>query len=227
MLLPFEKLPEKLQNEKVKPYYDILYKKRAVLLWKRVTDLFISILLLVFLLIPMLILAIIVKCTSKGPVLYKQKRVTTYGKVFNIFKFRTMVVNADQIGALVTSENDQRVTKIGRVLRKYRLDELPQVFNVLSGKMSIVGTRPEVPKYVDRYTDEMYATLLMPAGITSFASIKFKDEEKLLQDSNNVDEDYINKILPKKMRYNLKYIYRFGFKRDLYLMLKTVKEVIS
>ena len=138
-----------------------------------------------------------------------------------------MVVNADQIGALVTSENDQRVTKIGRVLRKYRLDELPQVFNVLSGKMSIVGTRPEVPKYVDRYTDEMYATLLMPAGITSFASIKFKDEEKLLQDSNNVDEDYINKILPKKMRYNLKYIYRFGFKRDLYLMLKTVKEVIS
>ena len=227
MLLPFEKLPKKLQNEKVKPYYDILYKKRAVLFWKRVTDLFISILLLVFLLIPMLILAIIVKCTSKGPVLYKQKRVTTYGKVFNIFKFRTMVVNADQIGALVTSENDQRVTKIGRVLRKYRLDELPQVFNVLSGKMSIVGTRPEVPKYVDRYTDEMYATLLMPAGITSFASIKFKDEEKLLQDSNNVDEDYINKILPKKMRYNLKYIYRFGFKRDLYLMLKTVKEVIS
>ncbi len=227
MLLPFEKLPEKLQNDKVKPYYDILYKKRAVLFWKRVTDLFISVVLLIILIIPMLILAIIVKCTSNGPVLYKQKRVTTYGKVFNIFKFRTMVVNADQIGALVTSENDARVTKIGRFLRKYRLDELPQVFNVLSGKMSIVGTRPEVPKYVDKYTDEMYATLLMPAGITSLASIKFKDEEKLLQDSNNIDEDYINKILPKKMRYNLKYIYRFGFRRDLYLMLKTVKEVIS
>lgn len=227
MLLPFEKLPEKLQNDKVKPYYDILYKKRAVLFWKRVTDLLISFILLIILLIPMFILAIIVKCTSRGPILYKQKRVTTYGKVFNIFKFRTMVVNADQIGALVTSENDSRVTKIGRFLRKYRLDELPQVFNVLSGKMSIVGTRPEVPKYVDKYTDEMYATLLMPAGITSLASIKFKDEEKLLQDSNNIDEDYINKILPKKMRYNLKYIYRFGFRRDLYLMLKTVKEVIS
>lgn len=227
MLLPFEKLPEKLQNDKVKPYYDILYKKRAVLFWKRVTDLLISFILLIILLIPMFILAIIVKCTSRGPILYKQKRVTTYGKVFNIFKFRTMVVNADQIGALVTSENDARVTKIGRFLRKYRLDELPQVFNVLSGKMSIVGTRPEVPKYVDKYTDEMYATLLMPAGITSLASIKFKDEEKLLQDSNNIDEDYINKILPKKMRYNLKYIYRFGFRRDLYLMLKTVKEVIS
>ncbi len=227
MLLPFEKLPEKLRNDKVKPYYDILYKKRRVLFWKRVTDLLISIFLLIILLIPMLILSIIVKCTSKGPVLYKQQRVTTYGKVFNIFKFRTMVVDADQMGALVTSENDNRVTKIGRILRKYRLDELPQVFNVLSGKMSIVGTRPEVPKYVDQYTDVMYATLLMPAGITSLASIKFKDEEKLLQDSNNVDEDYVNKILPKKMRYNLKYISRFGFRRDLYLMLKTVKEVIS
>lgn len=227
MLLPFEKLPEKLRNDKVKPYYDILYKKRRVLFWKRVTDLLICIFLLIILLIPMLILSIIVKCTSKGPVLYKQQRVTTYGKVFNIFKFRTMVVDADQMGALVTSENDNRVTKIGRILRKYRLDELPQVFNVLSGKMSIVGTRPEVPKYVDQYTDVMYATLLMPAGITSLASIKFKDEEKLLQDSNNVDEDYVNKILPKKMRYNLKYISRFGFRRDLYLMLKTVKEVIS
>ncbi len=227
MLLPFENLPEKLRNDKVKPYYDILYKKRRVLFWKRVTDLLISIILLIVLLIPMLILSIIVKCTSKGPVLYKQKRVTTYGKVFNIFKFRTMVVDADQIGALVTSENDNRVTKIGKILRKYRLDELPQVFNVLSGKMSIVGTRPEVPKYVDQYTDVMCATLLMPAGITSLASIKFKDEEKLLQDSNNVDEDYVNKILPKKMRYNLKYISRFGFRRDLYLMIKTVKEVIS
>ena len=174
----------------------------------------------------MLIISILVKCTSKGPVLYKQVRVTTYGKKFNIFKFRTMVLNADKIGTLVTRCGDCRVTKLGRTLRKYRLDELPQLLNVLSGKMSIVGTRPEVPKYVERYEDEWLATLLMPAGVTSFASIKYKDEERLLNNSENVDKDYVEKILPQKMRYNLKYIKRFGFKRDLYLMLKTVKEVI-
>ncbi|MDD5795401.1 MAG: sugar transferase [Oscillospiraceae bacterium] len=227
MLLPYDKLPEKMRNDKVKPYYDILNSKKRSLLLKRISDLVISIILTVFLIIPMLIIAIVVKATSRGPVFYKQTRVTAYGKVFNILKFRTMVDGADKIGALVTGKNDMRITKVGKFLRKYRLDELPQIFHVLSGKMSIVGTRPEVPKYVERYTDEMYATLLMPAGITSLASIKFKDEEKLLDNSNNIDEDYVNKILPQKMRYNLKYIHRFGFRRDLYLMLKTIKEVLK
>lgn len=227
MLLPYDKLPEKMRNDKVKPYYDILNSKKRSLLLKRISDLVISIILTVFLIIPMLIISIVVKATSRGPVFYKQTRVTAYGKVFNILKFRTMVDGADKIGALVTGKNDMRITKVGKFLRKYRLDELPQIFHVLSGKMSIVGTRPEVPKYVERYTDEMYATLLMPAGITSLASIKFKDEEKLLDNSNNIDEDYVNKILPQKMRYNLKYIHRFGFRRDLYLMLKTIKEVLK
>lgn len=227
LLLPYEKLPAKFQNDKVKPYYDILNSKRSSLLLKRTADLFISIILLIFLFIPMVVIAIIVKSTSKGPVFYKQQRVTTYGKIFNIFKFRTMVVGADKIGALVTGNDDPRVTSIGKFLRKYRIDEIPQIFNVLSGNMSIVGTRPEVPKYVEKYTDEMYATLLMPAGITSLASIKFKDEEKLLKDSENIDKDYVEKILPQKMRYNLKYIHRFGFRRDIYLMIKTVKEVLS
>lgn len=227
MLLPYDKLPKKMRNDKVKPYYDILNSKKRSLLLKRISDLVISIILTVFLIIPMLIIAIVVKATSRGPVFYKQTRVTAYGKVFNILKFRTMVDGADKIGALVTGKNDMRITKVGKFLRKYRLDELPQIFHVLSGKMSIVGTRPEVPKYVERYTDEMYATLLMPAGITSLASIKFKDEEKLLDNSNNIDEDYVNKILPQKMRYNLKYIHRFGFRRDLYLMLKTIKEVLK
>lgn len=227
MLLPYDKLPEKIRNDKVKPYYDILNSKKRSLLLKRISDLVISIILTVFLIIPMLIIAIVVKATSRGPVFYKQTRVTAYGKVFNILKFRTMVDGADKIGALVTGKNDMRITKVGKFLRKYRLDELPQIFHVLSGKMSIVGTRPEVPKYVERYTDEMYATLLMPAGITSLASIKFKDEEKLLDNSNNIDEDYVNKILPQKMRYNLKYIHRFGFRRDLYLMVKTIKEVLK
>ncbi|MCI7085930.1 sugar transferase [bacterium] len=227
MILPYDKLPKRLQTEAVKPYYDILSKKKRSLFLKRVTDIVLCSILLVFLIIPMIIIALSVKVTSKGPVFYKQKRVTTYGRIFNILKFRTMVDGADKIGSLVTGNNDSRVTSVGKFLRKYRLDEIPQIFNVLSGKMSIVGTRPEVPKYVERYTDEMYATLLMPAGITSLASIKFKDEEKLLQSSENIDEDYVNKILPQKMRYNLKYISRFGFRRDLYLMLKTVKEVVS
>lgn len=227
MILPYDKLPKRFQTEAVKLYYDILSKKKRSLFLKRVTDIVLCSILLVFLIIPMIIIALSVKVTSKGPVFYKQKRVTTYGRIFNILKFRTMVDGADKIGSLVTGNNDSRVTSVGKFLRKYRLDEIPQIFNVLSGKMSIVGTRPEVPKYVERYTDEMYATLLMPAGITSLASIKFKDEEKLLQSSENIDEDYVNKILPQKMRYNLKYISRFGFRRDLYLMLKTVKEVVS
>ena len=204
MILPYDKLPKRFQIEAVKPYYDILSKKKRSLFLKRVTDIVLCSILLVFLIIPMIIIALSVKVTSKGPVFYKQKRVTTYGRIFNILKFRTMVDGADKIGSLVTGNNDSRVTSVGKFLRKYRLDEIPQIFNVLSGKMSIVGTRPEVPKYVERYTDEMYATLLMPAGITSLASIKFKDEEKLLQSSENIDEDYVNKILPQKMRYNLK-----------------------
>lgn len=229
LLLPYEQLPKAFQNEKVKPYYDILNKKKKSLLLKRMTDIVLSVLLLLILMFPMLVIALLVKVTSRGPVFYKQKRVTTYGKTFHILKFRTMIKDADQIGALVTSEGDSRVTPVGKFLRRYRLDEFPQIFNVLSGKMSIVGTRPEVPKYVACYTPEMYATLLMPAGITSFASIKYKDEEKLLSgnEQEDIDKNYVEKILPQKMRYNLKYIYRFGFRRDLFLMLKTIKEVVK
>lgn len=223
----FSKLPEQFQCEEVKSYYDILSKKTGSLLLKRVMDVIFSLGLLVFLILPIIIISIIVKCTSKGPIFYKQIRVTTYGKHFKILKFRTMVENADKIGSLVTTDNDERVTKIGRFLRKYRLDELPQIFNVLSGNMSIVGTRPEVPKYVDKYDKEYYATLLIPAGITSLASIMYKDEEKLLNAADDVDEVYINKILPDKMEYNLSYTKNFGFRSDIKLMFKTVKEVIS
>ena len=223
----FSKLPEQFQCEEVKLYYDILSKKTGSLLLKRMTDIIFSICLLVFLIIPIIIIAVIVKCTSKGPVFYKQVRVTTYGKQFKILKFRTMVENADKIGSLVTTDNDSRVTKIGKILRKYRLDELPQIFNVLSGDMSIVGTRPEVPRYVNKYEKEYYATLLMPAGVTSLASIMYKDEEKLLNVADDVDEVYINDILPDKMEYNLSYTKNFGFRSDIKLMFKTVKEVLS
>ncbi len=226
MLLPFEQLPEKLQNKAVKEYYDILSKKRRSLAIKRIIDITSSVILLILLILPMIILAISIKLTSKGPVLYIQTRVTTYGKKFGIYKFRTMVVNADKMGTLVTKGGDSRITGIGHFLRKYRLDELPQIINVLKGDMSFVGTRPEVPAYVEKYSENMYATLLMPAGITSLASIKFKNEDRLLETSTNVDEDYVKVILPKKMRYNLLYLKTFGVRNDFYLMLKTVKEVL-
>lgn len=223
----FDKLPSQFQCDEVKPYYDILCKKTASLLLKRITDIIFSLLLLVLLIIPIIIISILVKTTSKGAVFYRQERVTTYGKRFKILKFRTMIENADQMGSLVTTDSDSRITKIGRFLRKYRLDEIPQIFNVLSGNMSVVGTRPEVPRYVKKYEPEYYATLLMPAGITSLASIMYKDEEKLLSDEEDVDRVYTEKILPEKMKYNLKYTKNFGFRSDLKLMLKTVKEVFG
>lgn len=223
----FEKLPSQFQCDEVKVYYDILNKKRASLVMKRIMDIIFSIILIIILIVPIAVISIAVKATSKGPVFYKQIRVTTYGKHFKILKFRTMVENADKIGSLVTTDSDSRVTKIGRFLRKYRLDELPQVFNVLSGSMSVVGTRPEVPRYVEKYEPEYFATLLMPAGITSLASIMYKDEEKLLSTEDDVDKVYINTILPEKMKYNLQYTKNFGFRSDFKLMFKTVKEVFG
>ncbi len=230
LLLPYERLPRELQCPEVKKYYDILDKKRFSLFLKRAMDILLSVLMILILLLPMAVIAVIIKLTSKGPVLFKQERVTTYGRRFRIWKFRTMTVGADQKGALVTSAHDNRITGIGATLRKFRLDELPQAFHVLSGKMSFVGTRPEVVKYVERYTPEMMATLLMPAGITSLASIKFKDEDAMIgdvSDPQEVDRIYVEEILPKKMEYNLEYISRFGFRRDIRLMFSTVKNVIS
>ena len=230
ILLPFEKLPRKLQCEEVKKYYDILDKKRPSLVMKRVMDIILSLIIIILLILPMAVIAVIIKLTSEGPVLYKQVRVTTNNRRFKIWKFRTMTVGADQKGALVTSANDNRVTGIGKTLRKFRLDELPQVFHVLSGKMSFVGTRPEVVKYVERYTPEMMATLLMPAGITSLASIRFKDEDAMIgdvSDPDEVDRIYVEEILPKKMEYNLEYLSRFGFRRDIHLMFSTVKQVFT
>ena len=224
---PFEKLPSQFQCDEVKEYYDILCKKTKSLFFKSAMDLFFAIILLIFLIIPIIIISIAVKVSSKGPVFYRQVRVTTYGKRFKILKFRTMVENADKMGSLVTTDSDSRVTKVGRFLRKYRLDELPQIFNVLSGSMSVVGTRPEVERYVEKYEPEYYATLLMPAGITSLASIMYKDEEKLLSSEEDVDKVYIEKILPEKMKYNLKYTKNFGFRSDIKLMFKTVKEVLG
>ena len=226
----FEKLPAQFQNDSVKAYYDILSKRQGSIILKRVFDIIVSLILLVFLIIPIAVISILIKVNSPGPVLFKQKRVTTYGRIFKIYKFRTMVVNAESLGSKVTTKNDARVTSIGKTLRKFRLDELPQIFNVIGGSMSFVGTRPEVQKYVDLYEDEYYATLLLPAGITPLTSIKFKDEENLLSaivDTEKIDKTYVKTILPQKMEYNLQYTKEFGFLSDIKIMFKTVKEVIS
>ena len=176
---------------------------------------------------PMAIIAACIKADSKGPIFYRQERVTTYGKKFGIHKFRTMVNNADKIGTAVTVQGDSRITKVGHFLRKYRLDEFPQVFDVLSGNMSFVGTRPEATKYVEHYSNEMLATLLLPAGITSETSIKYKDEAKILSNAQNADETYINRILPEKMRWNLNSIKNFSFFKDILIMIKTFIAVMK
>lgn len=223
-LKQWEDLPEKMKNDKVLPYYDIIKKKTASLLWKRVFDICLSVVLLVVLSWLFLILAILIKRDSYGPVLYRQTRITQFYRPFTIYKFRTMTDHGEQMGALVTTQNDMRITKIGKKIRKYRLDELPQLVNVLKGDMTFVGTRPEVLKYVECYDEEMYATLLMPAGITSLASIRFKDEEKILSaySEQEIDKAYQSVILPKKMQYNLDYLRKFSFFYDLQLCFQTI-----
>ncbi len=223
----WEKLPDKLRTDAVRPYYDMLSKRWFSLALKRLMDLIIALILTIIAMPFMLIIAVWIKIDSKGPVMFRQRRVTTYGRVFRIYKFRTMVTDAEKKGAQVTVGNDSRITGAGRFLRKCRLDELPQLFNVLLGDMSFVGTRPEVERYVDRYTDEMYATLLMPAGITSLASIKFKDEDRLLEGAADPEETYVNVVLPQKMEYNLEYIRKFNIFYDIGLMFRTAAAVIG
>ncbi len=227
MLRKWEDLPESMRTEAVRGYYDALRKKRTALFFKRAFDIFASLVLLLLLSPVFLILAIAIKLDSKGPVFYRQTRVTQYGKRFRIFKFRTMVQNADRVGSLVTVGNDARITRVGRLIRKCRLDEICQLIDVLRGTMTFVGTRPEVPKYVDAYTEEMLATLLLPAGVTSDASIYYKDEDELLSGADDPDRVYIERILPEKMRYNLYAVKRFGFFRDIGVMLRTVFAVLG
>lgn len=218
----WEELPPEMQNEEVRYYYDILCKKRNSLHIKRLFDIVVSAVLL-FLLSPVfLILAIAIKLDSPGPVFYRQERVTAYGKRFRIHKFRTMISNADKKGSLVTVKNDSRVTRVGSLIRKCRLDEISQLIDVFLGDMTFVGTRPEVSKYVDRYAPVMAATLLLPAGVTSEASVLYKDEDKLLDGADSVDDVYVKKVLPGKMYYNLKSIEGFSFWSDIGTMFKTV-----
>ena len=225
-LKKWDSIPESMKNEEVKKYYDIISKKRFSLILKRFFDIIVSFVLLIVLSPIFIVVAIWIKIDSQGSVFYRQERITQYGKSFKIYKFRTMVSNADQIGSLVTTQNDTRITRVGEKIRKCRLDEIPQLFNVLSGEMSFVGTRPEVKKYVDVYTDEMKATLLLPAGVTSLASIEFKNEDEIISEfineENSIDEVYITKVLPKKMKINLAYLRHFNIGKDIGICVKTI-----
>lgn len=223
----WDDLPRFMQCEEVREYYDILVKKKLSLKLKRAFDVVAGVCVLIVTAIPMLIIAIKVATESPGGVFYRQERITTYGKKFRIHKFRTMVANADKIGSTVTVSGDSRITPTGAFLRKYRLDELPQVFDVLSGNMSFVGTRPEATKYVKKYKPEYYATLLLPAGITSETSIRYKDEAQLLDVAEDVDRVYVDEVLPAKMKFNLQYIRKFSFLGEINTMLRTCFAVLG
>ena len=227
MLKKWDDLPDFMRVDEVRPYWEILNEKRIELLLKRGGDLIVAAILLIVLAVPMATIAVMIKIDDPGPVLYRQERVTRYGKKFRIHKFRTMVVNADKIGTAVTVGEDPRITKVGKKLRRLRLDELPQVIDVLQGTMSFVGTRPEVVRYVEKYRPEYNATLLMPAGITSEASIRYKDEDKLLSAAENVEKVYMEKVLPEKMKWNLESIQSFSFLREIATMFRTVFAVLG
>lgn len=227
MLKKWETLPDYMKNDEVRVYYDSLQNKKVSMFLKRVMDLVGGLILLILLAIPMIVISIMIKLDSEGPVFYRQERITTYGKHFKIHKFRTMVSNADKIGSTVTVGNDSRITKVGAKLRGCRLDELPQVLDLISGNMSFVGTRPEAVKYVEQYKPEYMATLLLPAGITSEASIRYKDEAELLDAASDVDKTYIEEVLPGKMKYNLDSIKNFSFFGDIATMFRTVLAVLG
>ena len=226
-LKKWEDLPEQMRTDAVRPYYDAIYARKMGLVAKRIFDIAASVLLLVILFPVFVLLAVAIKLDSPGPVFFRQVRVTQYGRHFRIFKFRTMVQNADKIGAQVTIGSDPRITRVGKFIRKCRLDEICQLLNVLTGDMTFVGTRPEVPKYVAAYTPEMWATLLLPAGVTSEASILAMDDELLLAQAEDVDAAYISQVLPEKMRYNLDAVKHFSFWSDIRIMWRTVIAVLD
>lgn len=227
ILKKWEDLPENLRTDAVRPYYDLLAERRGSLLLKRCFDMVVSAVMLLLLSPVFALLAIAIKLDSPGPVFYRQVRVTQYGQEFRIFKFRSMVSDADKRGTLVTVSGDSRITRVGHFIRSCRLDELCQLIDIFRGTMTFVGTRPEVPKYVAAYTPEMMATLLLPAGVTSEASILYKDEAELLDAAEDVDAVYIRDVLPGKMKYNLDALKNFSFFSDIKTMFRTVLAVLG
>lgn len=225
-MIEWNDIPSFMRKKEVKPYYDALKRREGQLKVKRLFDIIFALILLVVLSPILLVVSIAIKLDSEGPIIFKQVRVTQYGRKFKIFKFRTMVQNAEQLGTQVTISDDVRLTKVGKVIRGCRIDEFPQLLNVLRGEMTFVGVRPEVVKYVEAYTDEMKASLLLPAGVTSRASICYKDEGELLENVDDVDDVYIHQVLPEKMYYNLQDIKNFSLWQDVMTMFMTVFAVL-
>ena len=193
---------------------------------KRIFDFVVSLLGVIILSPIFIIVSIAIKMDSKGDILFLQKRVGRYGKEFNIYKFRTMVTDAEKLGKQITVGNDSRITKVGAFLRKFKIDELPQLFNVLKGDMSLVGPRPEVPKYVNLYNEEQKKVLNVRPGITDMASLRYKDENEILGKVDNPEEYYINVIMKDKLSLNLEYIEKSNVFFDIYLIVKTIIKCI-
>lgn len=227
ILRPWDELPKEMKTEAVRPYYEKLKKHQTSLILKRLFDFLVSMIMLLTLWPFMVVIGIIIKLDSPGPALFFQERVTTYGKRFRILKFRTMVSDAEKKGTAVTVKGDSRITRVGLFLRNKRLDELPQLVNILVGDMSFVGTRPEVVKYVEKYQRVYCATLLLPAGVTSEASIRYKDEDKLLAGADDVDKVYLEEVLPAKMKWNLNSIECFSFPREIRTMIRTIFAILG
>ena len=216
----WNRIPEPIRSESSKPFYEIIKHKWFYRFIKRAFDIFASFILINFLFLPSLIIGLIIIFDSRGGMFFCQTRVGRYGKPFKIIKFRTMRKNSE--GDMhITHNNDSRITKIGKFLRKTHLDEFPQLLNVFVGQMSFVGTRPEVQFFVDQYKSEWYSTLLMRPGITSTASCSCDDEAKLMEE-DNANEVYMNKVLPYKMKFNLEDIQKMSIGRDIKILWNTV-----
>ena len=202
---------------------EILKNSKFNLFIKRLFDILASLFGILVMAIPMIIISIAIKLDSKGPVFFKQKRVKKNNKDFTILKFRTMVVDAPKLGMAITVGDDSRITKVGKFLRKTKLDEFPQLFNVLVGDMSFVGPRPEVRKYVDMYSDSDKDILKIRPGITDLASIKYRDESEILDKSDNPEKTYVEEIMPNKIELNKQYIENINLLNDIKIILQTLK----
>ena len=218
----WDELPKWMQIPEVEKYYAYLEKKRFSLRIKRLFDIFLSLILLLVLSPLLILISILVVIDSRGGAFFRQKRVTAYGKVFMIHKFRTMKKGAESEGSILARDFDDRITRTGRVLRKYRLDELPQLIDVLRGDMSFVGPRPQSVRFVKHFSREARAVFLLPAGITSETTLQYMDEGKLLKDAVDIDEAYIRDILPEKMSIQLDEMMHFSLLHDLKAMLHTI-----
>lgn len=205
----------------------VLKRKRRALVFKRAFDLIVSALALVLLALPLGLIAIIIKATSEGPVFFRQERIGKDGVPFKIFKFRSMVENAEALGMQITVGEDPRITRIGRFIRKTKLDELPQLINVFNGTMSFVGPRPEVARYVALYDNRQKNVLKIRPGITDLASIKYRSESEVLDRAEDPEYTYIHEIMPEKLELNLEYIENMSVSYDIGLILKTLVRIVG